>query len=94
MEAVAVRRRNEAHETRRAIRAGSIAGHTSGLASDFVQGNVAIVPGAHAAAFERYCRNNAQACPLLAVSRPGDPTLPALGDGIDIRSDAEAVPTG
>ena len=73
--------------TRRAIRAGAIAGHTSGLAEGFVQGNVAIVPAAHAPAFELYCRSNAQACPLLAVSRPGDPALPTLGEGIDIRTD-------
>ncbi len=85
--AVAVKQHDEAREVRRAIRAGRIAGHTSGLAAGFVQGNVAIMPAAHAPAFEQYCRSNAQACPLLAVSRPGDPALPALGDGIDIRTD-------
>ena len=87
MAALAARRHDEAHDIRRAIRAGAIAGHTSGLADGFVQGNVAVVPAAHAPAFEQYCRSNAQACPLLAVSRPGDPALPDLGDGIDIRSD-------
>ena len=83
----AVKRRDGACETRRAIRAGTIAGHTSGLAEGFVQGNVAIVPAADSPAFEQYCRGNAQACPLLAVSRPGDSALPTLGEGIDIRTD-------
>lgn len=72
---------------RRRIRAGHVAGHTSGQAPGFVQGNVAIVPAAHASGFERFCRANAQACPLLAVSRPGDPALPTLGADIDIRTD-------
>ncbi len=75
------------HSVRHAIRTGQHASHTSGLAPGFMQGNVAIVPGAEAASFERYCRANAQACPLLAVSQPGDPALPTLGEGIDIRSD-------
>ena len=92
MTAAAAKRWDEVCEagacgTRRAIRAGAIAGHTSGLAEGFVQGNVAIVPAEHAPAFELYCRSNAQACPLLAVSRPGDPALPTLGEGIDIRTD-------
>ncbi len=72
---------------RRAIRDGRITGHTSGLADGFVQGNVAIVPAAHAPAFEEFCRRNAQACPLLAMSAPGNPNLPTLGEDIDIRHD-------
>ncbi len=72
---------------RRAARDGTLAGHTSGLAPGFVQGNVAIVPAAQAAAFEAFCRANPQPCPLLGVSRPGDPALPALGQAIDIRTD-------
>ena len=79
--------RNAALETRRLIRAGALDGHTSGRADGHVQGNVAIVPGAQAADFELYCRRNAQACPLLAVSQPGDPHLPTLGDELDIRTD-------
>ena len=77
-------------ELRHAFRTGVRAGHTSGLAPGFVQGNVAIVPGEHAAAFATYCQLNAQACPVLAMSAPGDWLVPALGDGIDIRSDLPA----
>ncbi len=78
---------DDARALRQAIRAGRITGHTSGLADGFVQGNVAIVSAAHAQAFEQYCRGNAQACPLLAMSAPGDPALPSLGRDIDIRHD-------
>lgn len=74
-------------ETRAAIRAGRITGTTAGMAPGCVQGNVAIVPAAVAGAFEAFCRANARACPLLAVGRPGDPSLPGLGEGIDIRTD-------
>ncbi len=79
--------RNAALDTRRLIRAGALDGHTSGRADGHVQGNVAIVPGAQAADFELYCRRNPQACPLLAVSLPGDPHLPALGADLDMRTD-------
>ena len=77
----------ESRAVRQRARRGTLTTNTSGLAPGFVQGNVAIVPEAHAAAFERYCRLNAQACPVLVVSRPGDPALPTLGVGIDIRHD-------
>ena len=74
-------------ELRRLIRAGRIDGHTSARAAGYVQGNVVILPAAYAADFERFCRGNPQACPLLAVSRPGDPHLPALAADLDIRTD-------
>ncbi len=72
---------------RQQARSGALASHTSGCAPGFVQGNVAIVPAAHAVAFEAYCRANPQPCPLLAVGKAGDPALPGLGHDIDIRSD-------
>lgn len=75
---------------RHAFRTGAREGHTSGLAPGFVQGNVAIVPGAHAAHFGEYCRRNAQACPVLATAIDGNWALPALGGGIDIRCDLPA----
>jgi len=78
---------NHAQEVRRLIRAGLMDGHTSGCADGYVQGNVVIIPGATAADFETYCRRNAQACPLLATSQPGDPHLPTLGADLDIRTD-------
>jgi uncharacterized protein YcsI (UPF0317 family) len=35
----------------------------------------------------RYCQRNPKPCPLLTVSEPGNPNLPALGADIDIRTD-------
>jgi uncharacterized protein YcsI (UPF0317 family) len=52
-----------------------------------VQGNVVILPQALANDFLRYCQRNPKPCPVLAVSEPGDPTLPTLGADIDIRTD-------
>jgi len=74
-------------EIRRAIRAGEITGSTAGFAPRAVQGNVVIVPSAHAEAFLRFCHANPKPCPLLAVGEPGDPMLPMLGQDIDMRTD-------
>jgi uncharacterized protein YcsI (UPF0317 family) len=72
---------------RRAIRLRQWTAHTSGLAPNFVQGNVVILPAALADDFLRFCQRNPKPCPLLAVSEPGDPTLPELGRDLDIRTD-------
>ncbi len=74
-------------EARAAIRAGTWAGHTSGVADDRVQGNVVILPKALADDFARYCQRNPKPCPVLAIGEPGDPMLPRLGADIDIRTD-------
>lgn len=72
---------------RLAARAGQLHGTTSGAAPGFVQANIAILPEAQAKLFAEFCALNAQACPVLAMSAPGDPALPALGRDIDIRHD-------
>ena len=69
------------------VRSGRHGGHTAGMAPGHVQGNLAILPKAQADDFLRFCQRNPKSCPLLAVSEPGDPALPELGAGIDIRSD-------
>lgn len=74
-------------EARQAIRAGLWSGHTSGTAPHYVQGNVVILPEALANDFLRFCQRNPKPCPLLAVSEPGDPSLPRLGADLDIRTD-------
>jgi uncharacterized protein YcsI (UPF0317 family) len=73
-------------EARRAIRAGEWNAHTSGLAPGYAQGNVVILPEKFAGDFLRFCQRNPKPCPLLAVSEPGEPMLPQLGD-VDIRTD-------
>ncbi|MFT3718544.1 D-glutamate cyclase family protein [Pseudorhodoferax sp.] len=74
----------------RAVRLAARAGHagtTSGLAPGFLQGNLVVLPAEAAAEFAEFCRRNPGPLPLLAVGRPGDPALPALGEDIDVRRD-------
>ena len=73
---------------RRMIRDGLYSGHTAGLAKGNLQCNLAILPGELAEDFHAYCRLNPKACPLAGVSRPGDPSIPRLGEDVDIRTDA------
>jgi uncharacterized protein YcsI (UPF0317 family) len=77
----------DAAAARAAIRNGQWTDHTSGIADQHVQGNVVILPKEDADDFRLFCERNPKPCPLLAVSDVGDPTLPKLGVGIDIRSD-------
>jgi len=72
---------------RQHIRSGAHRGHTAGMAPGHVQGNLVILPKAQADDFLRFCQRNPKSCPLLAVSEPGNPALPTLGEDIDIRSD-------
>ena len=72
---------------RQAIRCAEHSGNTSGLAPGFVQCNIVIMPADWANDFLRFCQLNPRPCPLIATAnRPGDYTLPSLGD-IDIRTD-------
>jgi uncharacterized protein YcsI (UPF0317 family) len=79
--------RSDGLAVRLAARQGRWTGHTSGLASEHVQGNLVVLPADLASDFLLYCQRNPQACPLLGVSQPGDPRLPELGRDLDIRSD-------
>src|SRR5450631_3506980 len=72
---------------RRAIRAGTYNGPTSGLAPGYVQGNLAILPERLAGDFLRFCQLNPKPCPLIGSSAPGDWRVPALGEDLDIRTD-------
>jgi uncharacterized protein YcsI (UPF0317 family) len=78
---------NHPREVRRAIRARRHTGHTAGLAPGYVQGNVVILPREYAEEFRAFCERNPKPCPLLAMSKPGDPGLPELGEDLDIRTD-------
>ena len=78
---------NDPRHVRGVIRQGLWSSHTSGLAHGRVQGNLVILPEVLAGDFLRFCQRNPKPCPVLAVSEPGQFTLPTLGDGIDIRTD-------
>jgi uncharacterized protein YcsI (UPF0317 family) len=79
---------SSSHDIRRRIRSGELTGPTSGLAQGFVQCNLVVLPSNYAPDFLAFCQRNPQPCPLLACNpAPGDPTLPTLGEDIDVRSD-------
>ncbi|MFY0479670.1 putative hydro-lyase [Achromobacter marplatensis] len=83
-----VRNRVElARQARLAARSGRLTGPTANLAPGHVQANLAILPRALAAEFLHFCQRNPKPCPLLAMSEPGNPALPELGEDIDIRTD-------
>ncbi len=75
------------HEVRQAARTGELRGPTADLAPGFVQANLVVLPLALAADFTLYCLRNPKPCPLLAVGEAGNPSLPALGKDLDVRSD-------
>jgi uncharacterized protein YcsI (UPF0317 family) len=72
---------------RRAVRDGQFSGFTAGAAPGYLQANVTVVPSAYAQEFRAFCEANPKPCPVLAVSDPGSPLLPALGPDIDLRTD-------
>ena len=77
---------SDPREARRIIRTGDYDGHTAGIAPDYVQGNLCILPKDMATEFAAFCQRNPKPCPMIGMGAPGDPTLPDLGD-IDIRTD-------
>src|SRR5271163_1894262 len=72
---------------RLAIRRKNFTSSTSGVAPGFVQANLAILPNGLAQDFMQFCQRNPKPCPLIGVSAPGDPGIPALGEDLDIRTD-------
>lgn len=74
-------------DVRAAIRSGSYAGHTAGLAAGKLQCNLAILPERYALDFLRFCQRNPKPCPVVGVSDTGDPNMRTLGRDIDIRTD-------
>lgn len=57
------------------------------MAPGYVQGNLVVLPEREAFHFLRFCQCNPKPCPILAVSEPGEPRLPALGEDLDLRTD-------
>ncbi|MDE2121859.1 MAG: hypothetical protein KGJ64_14295, partial [Betaproteobacteria bacterium] len=74
-------------QVRLAARSGALDAPTADLAPGYVQGNLAIVPRSLAADFHVFCQRNPKPCPLLAVGAAGEPSLPGMGEDIDVRSD-------
>ena len=78
---------SSAADCRHLIRSGSWDRPTAGLAARYVQVNLVMLPDAEAADFLRFAQRNPKPCPLLAVSEPGEFTLPSMGADIDLRRD-------
>ncbi|MES9873980.1 MAG: putative hydro-lyase [Candidatus Sedimenticola sp. 6PFRAG7] len=78
---------NTPEDARSAIRSGGFTGCTSGISPGYVQGNLVILPRDWAYDFLQFCQNNPKPCPLIALSDPGCPLLPGLGQDLDIRTD-------
>ncbi|CAM9803942.1 unnamed protein product [Phaeothamnion confervicola] len=72
---------------RAAIRSGQFDAHTSGQCPGYAQANLAVLPRDYATEFLRFCQLNPKPCPILGVSEPGDPRIPALGADVDISTD-------
>lgn len=77
-----------ARELRRAIRQGRHGGLTTGHAPGHVQANLVILPAHDAQSLVDFCTLNQRACPILGVSATGSPHMPALGQDLDVRTDA------
>jgi uncharacterized protein YcsI (UPF0317 family) len=75
-----------AEELRRQISSGEWTGHTSGLLPGRQQANLAIIPRDAALDFAIFCARNPKACPVIAVSDPGDPMIRFGTTVADIRS--------
>ena len=75
------------HELRMAVRRGEYTGLTTARAPGYVQANLVVLPQKQVADFLRFCELNAAACPVLGVSEPGSPCIPALAHDMDVRRD-------
>src|SRR5262249_38987761 len=64
------------------IRRGGFSEPTAGRAPGNVQANLVILPSVLAHDFLRFTQANPKPCPLLAVSEPGEPRLPSLGEDL------------
>lgn len=84
---IATHNERSAAQVRALARAGQWTGPTSGLAAGRMQVNLAVLPGDFAEHFRQFCDANPKPCPLLAVSKPGDPHFAVLGADIDLRRD-------
>lgn len=72
---------------RLACRTGRWTGPTAGVASGYVQGNLAVLPKALADDFLRFATRNPKPCPVVGMSEPGSRRVPELGEDLDLATD-------
>ena len=73
-------------EVRQSFRQGNTNG-TAGLATNYVQTNLVIVPEAYALDFLTFCMRNPKPCPVVEVCSPGDPVPRITAPSADLRTD-------
>src|SRR5262249_26115120 len=71
---------------RRLARDGKLTGPTCGLAEDYVQANLVVLPRKDAFDFLLFCHRNPKPCPVLDVTEPGSP-VPRCAPDADLRTD-------
>ena len=81
------RHSSEAASVRAQARSGALAGPTCGLAPDYLQANLVIVPEDLAFDFLRFCHRNPRPCPILDVTEPGSWEPVRVASGADLRTD-------
>jgi len=87
MSAVNASVRTDAADVRARARSGLLAGPTCGLAPDYLQANLVVVPAALAADFQLFCERNPKPCPLLDVTEAGAWAPRRVAPGADLRTD-------
>ena len=74
-------------ELRAQIRGGKLTRTTAGLAPDYVQANLAVLPREQAYDFLLFCQRNPRPCPLLEVTDVGSAEPKGVAPGADLRTD-------
>ena len=74
-------------DVRAQARAGHLTGATCGLAPDYLQANLVILPQDLASDFRNFCQLNPKPCPILDVTVPGSWEPRQVAPGSDIRTD-------
>jgi uncharacterized protein YcsI (UPF0317 family) len=74
-------------EFRLLVRTGDWTGPTTQVLREYAQANLVVLPRENAFDFLLFCQRNPQACPLLAVTDPGDPRPTGIAREADLRTD-------
>ena len=74
-------------DIRAQARSGLLAGPTCGLAPDYLQANLVILPEDLAFDFLRFCQRNPKPCPILDVTEPGAWNPRHVAPGGDVRTE-------
>lgn len=74
-------------QIRAQLRRGDLVRPTTGMAPDFVQANLAVLPKDQAYDFLLFCQRNPKPCPLLEVTDVGSAEPKLTAPGADLRTD-------